>query len=165
MCVTIWECMARCYWKSHAASADLRFKRSEKHGTVRRCIQYQSLSVCVCVAAWYQSGCAGARSERHVAGRRSCTSGIWKASPRSAVWCGEAGFPSGWRRPHTECSGMASRLKTHSVWNNPARSHTTPASLITRLILISTTCCEAPISKTKNPTVVFLCSCWVEILQ
>lgn len=64
-----------------------------------------------CVAGWYQNGCAGARSGRHVGGKRSCTWGTWKASLRSAVWCGEAGFPSGWRRPHTECSGMASHLR------------------------------------------------------
>lgn len=81
-----------------------------------RCARYQSTSAsraceCGCMAGRYQSGCAGVRSERHVGGRRSCTWGIWKASHQSAVWCGEAGFPSGWRRLHTEHSGKASHLK------------------------------------------------------
>lgn len=62
------------------------------------------------VAGGYQSGCAGARWERHGGGRRSYTWGTWRVSLRSAVWCGEVGFPSAWRRPRTGSSEMASRL-------------------------------------------------------
>lgn len=112
--------MAGCYWKSHAGWAcvhiqkewetNMREWETNQHDTVHRCIQYQ-LHMWANVAGSYQNGCAGARSGHRVDGRHSCTSGIWKAFPRSAVWCGEEDFPSAWRRPRTECSGMASHLR------------------------------------------------------
>lgn len=77
--------------------ASYRAKRSARFSSVR--------------LFWYQNECACAHLRHPVDGRHSCTWGIWKASPRCAVWCGEAGFPSGWRTLHTECSGMASLLR------------------------------------------------------
>lgn len=137
MSVTIWEGMAGCYWKSaHGRPCVIQKEwetntngwQTNKHKRMHRCIQYQcksALHVSECAAGSYQNGCAGARSEHRAGGRRSCTWGIWKASPRSAVWCGAAGFPSGWRRPRIECSGMASHLgeKRHAMKNEPATWH------------------------------------------
>lgn len=139
-----------------------RFKRVQNQPNWY-CTQVHTVSVhisftCVWitrVAGWYQNGCAGARSGRHVDGRRSCTWGIWKVSLQSAVWCGEAGFPSGWRRPHTECSGMASHLKEEK--NNPAH--------LTHLFLFYTICGKRKERKVDHCklSVVADLLCWVDL--
>lgn len=59
----------------------------------------------------YRRECASDRRGRRGAGRRSCRRGIWRASRRCAVWCVAAGFPSGWMRRRTGCTGMACHLR------------------------------------------------------
>lgn len=57
--------MARCYWKSHVASADLRFKRSEKPTSMVLYAGAYSIRAyqceCVCVCVWLPGTRVGAQ--------------------------------------------------------------------------------------------------------
>lgn len=53
--------MARCYWKSHVASADLRFKRSKKPTSMVLYAGAYSIRAYQCVCVWLPGTRVGAQ--------------------------------------------------------------------------------------------------------
>lgn len=68
----------------------------------------------VCVCGWMQahlSGYADGQWGHPSCDRRSCTGDTWRVSPLNAAWCDAAGYPSGWKRRRTGCTGTGVRLR------------------------------------------------------
>lgn len=105
-----------------AASA---FTRSEE----RKEASSGKMSIKACEEESYRHGCANDQWEHLVADRRSCRRGIWRVFRLCAAWCVAAGFPSGWMRRHTGCTGMVCHL-LEGVNATVSVDHQTMSSLL-----------------------------------
>ncbi len=65
-----------------------------------------------CIELWEPdlSVCADVQSGHRGGGKRSCRTGIWRASLPSGVWRASVGCPFEWMKPHTGYTGTAAHL-------------------------------------------------------